>query len=174
VEDAIMFLAIKKILVPTDFSPNSQGALNYAEALALRFGAALHLVHVCEPVRLAPAVVDGAFISLPDVEGEMRTAATAQMSKLTQHLSAGIVMTTEITFGGPAAGIVSAADTHDADLIVMGTHGRGPLLHLVLGNVAERVVRTARCPVLTVREPHSAVSVATSQTLAHAITSAWR
>ena len=167
-----MFLAIKKILVPTDFSSNSHGAVKYAEALALRFGAALHLVHVCEPVRLAPAVVDGAFISLPDVEAEMRTAATAEMTKLAGHL-AGIVVTTEITFGSPAACIVAAAAARGVDLIVMGTHGRGPLLHMMLGNVAERVVRTAHCPVLTVREPRPAVSVATSHPLVHAVTSAW-
>ena len=62
-------------------------------------------------------------------------------------------MTTEVLSGRPASAIVEAAGTIHADLIVMGTHGHGPMMHALMGNVAERVVRTAACPVLTVREP---------------------
>jgi nucleotide-binding universal stress UspA family protein len=166
VEDE-MILAIKTILVPTDFSECSQGALQYAEALARQFGATLHLVHVCHPATLTTGGVDAAFISLPDVEEEMRTAAVAEMSKLAGTL-AGIATTSEIAFGSPAACIVAAAVEHGVDLVVMGTHGRGPIMHMVLGNVAERVVRAAPCPVLTVREPRRTVATTALQTLANA------
>jgi nucleotide-binding universal stress UspA family protein len=171
VEVTIMLLAIKTILVPTDFSENSAAALQYAEALARQFGATLHLLHVCHPATLASAPVDAPFISMPDLEGDMRAAAAAEMAKITETI-AGLAMTTEVAVGSPAACIVAAAVDHDVDLIVMGTHGRGPILHMVLGNVAERVVRSAPCPVLTVREPRSAVAV--PQALAEATPSAAR
>ena len=66
---------------------------------------------------------------------------------------ADVTITTEVLFGNPAKSIVEAAQVHQADLIVMGTHGHGAVMHVLLGNVAERVVRMAPCPVLTVREP---------------------
>jgi universal stress protein A len=167
VEDVIMILAIKTILVPTDFSENSHGALQFAEALARQFGATLHLVHVCQPTTLATGGVDAAFISLPDVEEETRTAAMAEASKLASTLT-GLPTTTEIAFGSPAACIVAAAVEHGVDLIVMGTHDRGPIMHMVLGSVAERVVRTAPCPVLTVREPRAPVAATALQVFADA------
>ena len=74
------------------------------------------------------------------------------MAKLVTRIQ-GAVVSTEVAVGSPAACIVAAAIEHGVDLIVMGTHGRGPLMHVMLGNVAERVVRTAPCPVLTVRQP---------------------
>ena len=159
-----MTLTIKTILVPTDFSENSQGALEYADALARQFGATLHLMHVCQVPTLATATVDGAFISLPNWEGELRTAAAAEMTKITKSI-AGMATTTEIVFGNAAACIVAAAVEHDVDLIVMGTHGRGPIMHVVLGNVAERVVRMAPCPVLTVRQPKLAATRPALQTV---------
>lgn len=67
----------------------------------------------------------------------------------------GVAATTEVLFGSPAAAIIDAAGTNSADLIVMGTHGHGALMHVMMGNVAERVVRMAPCPVLTVREPRA-------------------
>ena len=66
---------------------------------------------------------------------------------------AGVPVSTEVLFGSPALAIVTAATNRKTDLIVMATHGHGPLMHALMGNVAERVVRTATCPVLTVREP---------------------
>ncbi len=163
-----MTLNIRSILVPTDFSENSAGAVDYAVALAGLFNASLHLVHVCQVPALATATVDGAIISMPDWEGQLRIAAEAEMAKLVARL-AGVAVTTEIAVGTPAARIVAAAVEHDVDLIVMGTHGHGPLLHIVLGNVAERVVRTAPCPVLTVRQPRLAATVPAPQALAQAV-----
>ena len=64
-----------------------------------------------------------------------------------------LTVTTEVLFGPPASAIIKAAETNKADLIVMGTHGHGVVMHVLMGNVAERVVRTASCPVLTLREP---------------------
>jgi universal stress protein A len=156
----IMVLAIKTILVPTDFSPNSLGALQYAEALARRFGAAVHLLHVCQPATLTAATVEAALIALPDADAESRSAAAAEMEKV-RALIADVPVTTEIDLGSPAPCIVAAAVEHAADLIVMGTHGRGPLLHMMLGSVAERVVRAAPCPVLTIRAPRTAAAIAT-------------
>jgi len=147
-----MTLTIKTILVPTDFSDNSESALDYAVALATQFKAALHLVHVCQIPSPATAAMDGMIVSLSEWESELRMAAEAAMAKLVARIP-GVPVSTEIAVGNPPAGIVTAAVERGVDLIVMGTHGRGPLMHFVMGNVAERVVRMAPCPVLTVRQP---------------------
>ena len=146
-----MTLTIRTILVPTDFSQNSEGALSYAAALATQFKATLHLVHVCQVPSLATATMDGVVLPVPEWESEMRAAAEIDMSKLVGRLP-DVVVSSEIAVGSPPACIVAAAVEHAVDLIVMGTHGRGSLMHALLGNVAERVVRTAPCPVLTGRQ----------------------
>jgi nucleotide-binding universal stress UspA family protein len=141
---------IKRILVPVDFSANSTRALDYAQGLALRFDAALHLVHVCEtPTMLAS--MDAYAIAYSDWSQRLGDEAERQLVKVAAALEAKV--TTEVLFGNPPLAIVEAAETNDADLIVMGTHGHGAMMHVLMGNVAERVVRTAPCPVLTVREP---------------------
>ena len=147
----VMSLMIRTILVPTDFSENSAEAIDYAAELARTFKASLHFVHVCQVPSLATATMDGVIVSLPDWETQFRSAAEAEMAKVLARIQ-GVASSAEIAFGSPAACIVAAAAEHGADLIVMGTHGRGPVMHIVLGNVAERVVRTAPCPVLTVRQ----------------------
>ena len=163
-----MTLSIRSILVPTDFSENSAGALDYAVALAGLFGASLHLVHVCQVPTLASATIDGAIISMPEWESQLRVAAEAEMARLVARLP-GVAVTTEIAVGTPAACIVAAAVERAVDLIAMGTHGHGPLMHVVLGNVAERVVRTAPCPVLTVRQPRVAATLPAPQALAQTL-----
>ena len=143
---------IKRILVPIDFSSNSRRALDYAHRLAVKLDGALHLVHVCElPGMMTPAL-DAYAIALTDWNQRLKEEAGHQLTKLTAALE-DVTVTTEVLFGRPASAIVEAAGTNHADLIVMGTHGHGPMMHALLGNVAERVVRTAPCPVLTVREP---------------------
>lgn len=143
---------IKRILVPIDFSANSSRALDYAYALALKFEAALHLVHVCEvPGTMTPAL-EAYAVAYADWSQRLGEEAEKQLIAMTRTLR-DVTVTTEVLFGPPAAAIVEAADTNDADLIVMGTHGHGAVMRLLMGNVAERVVRTAPCPVLTVREP---------------------
>ena len=151
-----MTLTIKTILVPTDFSENSEGALDYAAALAAQFKAVLHLVHVCQVPFPATATMDAVILPVPAWESEMRAAAETEMAKLVGRLPA-VVASSDIAVGSPPVCIVAAAVEHDVDLIVMGTHGRGPLMHALLGSVAERVVRTAPCPVLTVKQPWSAM-----------------
>jgi nucleotide-binding universal stress UspA family protein/mono/diheme cytochrome c family protein len=143
---------IKRILVPLDFSSNSALALDYAYALAQKFDSALHLVHICEVPSMMTASMDAYAIAYTDWSQRLGDEAERELTKLLPALTR-VKVSTEVLFGNPARAIVTAAGTNDADLIVMGTHGHGAVMHMVMGNVAERVVRTASCPVLTVREP---------------------
>lgn len=156
---------IKRILVPLDFSTNSRRALDYAHGLARKFDAALHLVHVCEvPTMMTPAL-DAYATAYSDWSQRLGEEAESQLVEITASLG-DLNVTTEVLFGSPANAIVVAATTNRADLIVMGTHGHGAVMHMLMGNVAERVVRMAPCPVLTVREPKSeeTTTVAKSRT----------
>ena len=146
---------IKTILVPIDFSTNSDRALEYAQLLAKRFEASLHLVHVCELPTLGMAAMEGYAITDTDWSRKLGEDAERELVRVVARLH-GMKASTEVLFGNPARCIVTAATTKAADLIVMGTHGHGPVMHVLVGNVAERVVRTAPCPVLTVREPKAA------------------
>lgn len=143
---------IKRILVPVDFSASSRRALDYAHGLALKFDAALHLVHVCETPSMMTPALDAYAIVYAEWSQRLGEEAEQQLNKITTSLG-DVTVTTEVLFGRPASAIVKAAETTKADLIVMGTHGHGAVMHALMGNVAERVVRTASCPVLTVREP---------------------
>ena len=147
-----MTLDIKRILVPVDFSANSERALDYAHGLATKFDAALHLVHVCEVPTVTTPSMDAYAIAYGDWSKRLGAEAESQLITITSALG-DVTVTTEVLFGRPASAIVDAAGANRADLIVMGTHGHGAMMHALMGNVAERVVRTASCPVLTVREP---------------------
>jgi nucleotide-binding universal stress UspA family protein len=148
-------IALKHILVATDFSEPSDAALAYGRALARTFGATLHVVHVVDNV---PTLVYGAeayAVSMPELQQEVENAARRQLADLLVDndrppLPARPVL---LTSNAPAAAIVDYAKRERVDLIVAGTHGRGGVAHLLMGSVAERVVRTAPCPVLTVRHP---------------------
>ena len=143
-----MNLAFRTIVVATDFSEPSQLALEYARVFAKRFAANLRILHVVE----IPTVL-GAEMPLPDVQG-MATRAVAEaertLAEALGHLSETEVIG-QVVVGTAADTIVQYAADHDADLIVMGTHGRSGLAHLFMGSVAERVLRSAPCPVFTVR-----------------------
>ena len=143
---------IKRILVPLDFSVNSDRALDYATGFARKFDAALHLVHVCEVPTMMTASMDAYAIAYTDWSQRLGEEAERELVRMKTRLP-GVNITTEVLFGNPAIAIVEAATANHSDLIVMGTHGHGPVMHVVMGNVAERVVRHAPCPVLTVREP---------------------
>lgn len=143
---------IKRILVPLDFSSNSALALDYAYALAQKFDAALHLVHVCEVPSAMTGSMDAYAIAYTDWSQRLGDEAERELTKVLPALTR-VKVSTEVLFGSPARAIVTAAGADHTDLIVMGTHGHGAVMHMVMGNVAERVVRTASCPVLTVREP---------------------
>jgi universal stress protein A len=145
----------KRIVVPVDFSSNSTRAVEHAHMLATRFGASLHLLHVCEVPSLATGSMDAYAIAYSNWSQQLGDEAERQLLKLQATLT-GVAVSTEVLFGNAARAIVTNAINRKADLIVMGTHGHGPLMHAWMGNVAERVVRTAPCPVLTVREPREA------------------
>ncbi len=157
---------IKSILVPVDFSSNSARALEYAHTLATRFRASLHLLHVCEVPSLTTGSMDAYAIAYSTWSQQLGEEAERELLKLLPQLT-GVTVTTEVLFGSPARALVTAATHRKVDLIVMGTHGHGPLMHALMGNVAERVVRMAPCPVLTVREPkeaeHRTASVAAAR-----------
>lgn len=148
----IMAPDIKRILVPLDFSTNSRRALDYAHGLARKLDATLHLVHVCEVPSLFLASLDAYAITYNEWSESLGEEAERQLVTISASLG-DVTVTTEVLFGTPAPAIVTAAGTNKSDLIVMGTHGHGAVMHAVMGNVAERVVRMAPCPVLTVREP---------------------
>jgi nucleotide-binding universal stress UspA family protein len=156
-----------RILVPTDFSPPSDAALEYAKAVATRFGASLYLLHVVDdPYRAAYATE----VYVPEVEGLRDELLADSVARLSDRLQSSDVRklraTTAAVIGTPAWSIVEYASAHDIDLIVMGTHGRGGMSHLLMGSVAERVVRTAPCPVLTVRETPAVARAKTTNDVA--------
>jgi universal stress protein A len=143
---------IRHILAPTDFSDYSKKALSDAFELAQTFGATLSLLHVLEP---SPYL--GEF-TLPTMGEELlgdleRQASAALAQVLPEAQQAKIEVTRAVAIGSPSVKIVETVEAEHVDLIVMATHGRTGLSHLLIGSVAERVVRTAPCPVLTIRPP---------------------
>jgi nucleotide-binding universal stress UspA family protein len=148
-------MAIKKVLVPTDFGEASDSALAYGRELARRFGATLYVLHVAENLYLQALGAETYAAIAPKLQEQLERDAKAELDDLIGDGSLNDPPTKSavITASSTAYAIVDYAKTNDIDLIVMGTHGRGPLAHVVMGSVAERVVRAAPCPVLTVRHP---------------------
>src|SRR5688500_10237741 len=146
---------ISRILVPTDFSAASDEALAFAKTLAGRFGASLHLVHAFEDPFTAAAFASEAYSTVPLSlrDDLLREAEQRLAERLPEDQKVLFNGTTEIVTGTPTRTIVDYSATLGADLIVMGTHGRSGMAHLLLGSVAERVVRLAAAPVLTIRQP---------------------
>lgn len=143
-----------RILVPTDFSAPSEAALAYGREIAERFDAALHLIHVTENPFLRAAVVDRRSLD----EAHLRWL----QDRLTDaDLRRGAVAIVEQS-DEPDSEILRYAKSANIDLIVMGTHGRTGVARVVLGSVAEAVVRASSCPVLTVHAAES-TTAATSQ-----------
>lgn len=146
-------IAIKHILLPTDFSEFSAEAVNYACAFAERFGAELHVLHVIH--ELAASIPEAVVELAGSLENYMEEAELRALEKLGTVLDddwcQGKRIVRATRQGSPFLQIVEYAKQNEIDLIVMGTHGRSGLSHLLIGSVAERVVRYAPCPVLTVR-----------------------
>ena len=146
-------ITLKKILVPADFSEPSESALKYARAFAEQFGSAIHLLHVMEDPFLYAPTSEG-YLVPPHMLEEMSAAATERLNSLVSPADREkFQVKLALKHGSPFVEIVRYAREQDIDLIVMGTHGRGPIAHMLLGSVAEKVVRKAPCPVLTVRSP---------------------
>ena len=153
-----MPMNIKKVLCPVDFSETSDLALLYAISLARAFGAELDVLHV-----VAPPVT-----SLPGehflgdfVQADMEALASACRERVDHLLKEApyaekIKVNPSVVCGIPYLEIIRVAGETQADLLVMGTHGRSGIEHLLIGSVAERVVRKAPCPVLTVKKPRPA------------------
>jgi universal stress protein A len=152
-EDENIMSRIKRLLVPTDFSPTSEIAFNYALDMAAREAASIHLLHVIDDVSLATVYPDGVYVEPPVREEQLIGEAQSHLDTVAAACAnAGIPATTQVVVGRASACITAEASTRGSDLIVMGTHGRSGFAHLMLGSVAERVVRAAPCPVLTVRD----------------------
>ena len=141
-------LALKKILVPIDFSPASRKALLYAMPLAAEFHAEILLLHVMEVFYPPPEL---AMVDSPLLEEKAIAEARNELAAWGRQI-AGVAVTTSIQRGNPYLAIVDAARSSRTDLIVVGNRGRSGLEHFLLGSTAERVVRHASCPVLVVRE----------------------
>ena len=141
--------AVKSILVPTDFSEMSDAALKYAIDIAQAFGARLYLIHV-------PGETGVNF----EADFPMGRFDTAVRERLDTFLKPEEIERLRPEYalrpGTPADEIVRYADAREVDMIIMGTHGRSGVAHLLMGSVAEQVVRTAPCPVLLIRHPKGA------------------
>jgi nucleotide-binding universal stress UspA family protein len=148
-------ITLKNILVATDFGEASDAALRYGRELSGRFGATLHVLHVAENLAISSIGADGFLAMAPQqLQDEIEdTARVRLMEELTDSDRSGpVTRPIVITAASPASVIIDYAKRHDIDVIVMGTHGRRALAHFLMGSVAERVVRMAPCPVLTVRD----------------------
>jgi universal stress protein A len=148
-------LPIRRILVPTDFGECSAPAVLLAAEFAEKFGAELILLHVVQDLALVmpdavmPAPVPGADL------GQLIEAGKTGLANLIAHENLNrLKPRLEVRVGSPVAEIVAAAGDLKADLLCVGTHGRTGLAHLILGSQAERILREAPCPVLTVKPPH--------------------
>jgi nucleotide-binding universal stress UspA family protein len=145
-------ITLKNILVATDFGEAADVALTYGRTLASRFGATLHVLYVAQDVSVTGLGAESYAWSIREVECQVEESARKQLAeRLTNSDKSGPrTIPVVIIARSPALAIVNYAKNHEVDLIVMGTHGRGALAHLIMGSVAERVVRLADCPVLTV------------------------
>jgi nucleotide-binding universal stress UspA family protein len=145
-------IVLKNILVPTDFGDPSEQALRYGRHFARQFGATLHVLHTIQNVMI-PGGAEVPVAAVQQVEQGLESVARRQMDQLiTDDDRTSLSVVTAVRVAPSAASdIVEYARSNAIDLVVMGTHGRGVLGHLLMGSVAERVVRSAPCPVLTVR-----------------------
>jgi nucleotide-binding universal stress UspA family protein len=144
---------ITRILVPVDFSMHADQAIEFATTIAQRFGGAVELLHVVEDPFVSGAWSAEAFTpNIPELMDQLIADARRRVDAIKAAAATdGVAFAADVKTGEPAPTIVEQAKTGAFDLIVMSTHGRTGLTHLFLGSVAERVLRTAPCPVLTVR-----------------------
>jgi nucleotide-binding universal stress UspA family protein len=148
-------LDVRRILVPTDFSPTSEAAYEVAIEFGARFGAALVLVHVHQmPAYVFP---DGVLPLTPALFDEIERSISAELERYAGRARlAGRTVITHSRIGVVHQEILRETEEGGIDLVVMGTHGRTGLNHVLMGSVAEKVLRRAPCPVLTVGPRHHA------------------
>ena len=146
-------IAFERIVVPTDFSEYSLLALDYAIEIADRFSSELHILYVIEPT-LQAADMSWTTIDYETMNKEHEKSAREQLAKIVgERIPKGIKADVSIVFGKPFVEIVKYATEERGDLVVMATHGRGAISHILMGSTAEKVVRKAHCAVLTVKHP---------------------
>jgi nucleotide-binding universal stress UspA family protein len=144
-------LPVRRILAPTDFSDISVATVLQAGEMAEHFGAELVVLHVIPPIPTLPSDPHYNF-EVPAYQEALRENAERQLTAtVREQIQADIPARTLAAYGDPAREIVRIAEEEAADLIVIATHGLTGWQHIVFGSVAEKVVRTAKCPVLTVR-----------------------
>lgn len=151
-------LPVKKILFPTDFSVQSEHAYRLACAVARDYGAELHLLHVAPPpVIYPPEMIVPADMPVTNAR-QLLTDLAAQAHGLTVHQ--------HLTEGPASAEILRVADDLGCHLILMGTHGRTGLRRVLMGSIAEEVVRNAACPVVTIKWPSARTKTAPPEKVA--------
>jgi universal stress protein A len=157
-EDSTM--NFRSILFPTDFSPDNDHALRFASTLAAESGAVLHIVHVDELRDVTAATSEAGYVMAPvpdsqEVQMQLERVVPTMPSVNYEH---------HYVRGSPVTEILALAESENVDLIVMASHGRTGLSRLLMGSIAEGVMRKAKCPVLIVKQPSRATAVATSAT----------
>lgn len=151
-------MAIERVLVATDFSPCARAALEYALTLAAKQGARITLLHAWSAPPITSGVDTPPLVEMPGLPGVTLTEYVHDDAKRALDKLAGELrvrapdLETMLLLGDPRNVVVEAS--RDFDLAVLGTHGRGGIARVLLGSVADYVVRHAECPVLTVRRPH--------------------
>jgi nucleotide-binding universal stress UspA family protein len=143
---------IKSIMVPIDFSEYSKNALKYAIDFAKQFNAKMFLIYVVEPI-IYPADFSMGQIAIPSADIDLQSRASEELIHLAKTIGSELHVETIIKTGKPFVEIIDAAKEKDVDLIIIATHGHTGVEHLLFGSTAEKVVRKAPCPVLTLREP---------------------
>ncbi len=147
-------ISIKSILFPTDFSDNSKHALDYAASFAAQYKAKLYVLHVVASPHTLVGYEAAPFVSFEKLFAEMRASAAKAMDGfIPEEVKKEVQLETAIAQGTPFLEILKFAREKVVDLIVIATHGRTGLRHVLFGSVAEKVVRKAPCPVLSIRHP---------------------
>ncbi|MCS7229953.1 MAG: universal stress protein [Candidatus Kryptonium sp.] len=143
-------MRIKKILLPTDLSPASISAFKYAKSLAEKYGASIYVLYILENIPIL--AIHGLDLTLERVEKNMEENAKQQLEKIVkENLKTKSKVQIFIRKGVVDDEILKFADEKKVDLIVMGTHGRTGIEYTLLGSITEKIVRKAKCPVLTIK-----------------------
>ncbi len=154
-------LKFKNILFPTDFSRCADQALTHAVYLAEKYQATLHLIHAVTLFKDQPGLLNNVFSETEKMIRTIEDKAELELDSAAQNLANNDmkIITSQIRAISAAPAILDYASQNDIDLIVMGTHGRRGIEHMLLGSVAEEVVRVADCPVFTIREAKEVIPI---------------